>query len=171
MNIPKDKTSVYDTGRAPDVPGRVRLHDSIPAHLFAIIATVLFGLAVRPLVPEVSAENAVAGMLLITGTGWTLHLLLAAVLLPRLFVEYHAHLASIMWRGVLPLAPVILLAAVSFYSVVLVGVCVAASSGWMIFQHIRRARALCLPQWWTVLWYACLTAGALFWLSYFREYL
>lgn len=154
---------------APEVSIAVRLRYILPAHLFAIITTMMFGLAVRPLVPEVSSSAAVAAILLITGTGWALHTLLAAVFLPRIFVEHEAHLASVMWRGVLPLFPVILLAAWSVHSVVLVALCVITSSGWMTFQHQRRARALCLSQWWTVLWYTLLVSGAVFWLFIFWE--
>lgn len=154
---------------APEVPLAVRLRYILPAHLYAIIATVLFGLAVRPLVPSVSSGAAVAGILLITGTGWTLHTLLAAIVLPRIFIEYEAHLASVMWRGVVPLFPVILLAAWPIHSAFLVAVCVTASSAWMIFQHQRRTRALCLSQWWTVLWYTLLVAGAAFWFFIFWE--
>lgn len=154
---------------APEVSLAVRLCYILPAHLCAIIATILFGLAVRPLVPEVSSGAAVAGILLITGTGWALHTLFAAVFLPRSFIEYQSHLASVMWHGVLPLFPVILLAAWHIYSVLLVAVCVTASSVWMIFQHQRRARALCLSQWWTVLWYMFLVSGAAFWFFIFWE--
>lgn len=68
MNVSKDKVTVDDGSCTKHLPFVVRLRQNLPAHLFAIATTAMFGLAIRPLVPGVSADAAVLWILLITGT-------------------------------------------------------------------------------------------------------
>lgn len=152
---------------APVVSTGTRLRYIIPAHLLSIAATTLVAIAIRPLVPEVALVEHIVQMLLITGTGWALYIALAAVIRPHLFIEHWAHITSVMWRGILLLLPVAILAAFSVYSLAFLFFCIIISSIVMRIQHMRRIKALGLSPWWGVVWTLLLYGGAAFWLMVF----
>jgi len=95
-------------------------------------------------------------------SGWFVYLLVAAVVLRRIFLEFASHMVSVMWRGTLPLLPVILVSLFTSSILILLPLAVIsiiASFGYMYSQHERRRSALCLKPRWTLLWAVLIWSG------------
>ena len=130
---------------------RDRLRYIGPGLLFSLAMTVLFAVAVRTLLPGHDWPVVVAAIAL----GWVVYMAVAAAVLRRIYMEFAAHMVSVMWRGTIVLTPVICTSLVTSAPVVLVpltALCIVASFTYMTAQHRRRMQALCLRPVWTILW-------------------
>lgn len=139
---------------------------------------LMFALGVSFLLGYVSANffgmsptDLGAKTLLIVGFGWLTQIIISRFLMTDTnFRDYSQHLALIALVGVLILLPTILLS--FFVSKIILGplliVTIALSSGIMSLMHFKRVGFLSLSQGWTVTWFLCLQASALFFSHEFK---
>lgn len=151
--------------KQPQQPGPMPLHFRVSyftlSTAIAVLATFCFGIAVAQAHGATPAWQGGLAMLLIAGPGWGLQAMLALSVKGMQSLEYLSHLATVMWKGVLPLA---VASAVAF----VVGSLPAAwfiaavtmSSLWMAIAHFRRVHALGHSQAWTLTWLLLLHATA-----------
>lgn len=131
--------------------------------IVSVILTAAFGASTSPYFPELSAETGAGYMLAIAGTGWMLTIAFARINMEN-WLEYSAHLGSVMLRGVLILLPFILWE--TFFgipSLLFPVLSVMLSSFYMFKQHRIRTRYLLLPDRWQWIWFSSLQLTALSW--------
>lgn len=145
---------------APDYNLKYRLVFIVFAALAAIGITALFGKAMAGVYPE-TTKNPVINMLLICGTGWILHGLIAGLVLRgKRRVEYFGQLGVLQLIGVFPLL-LVLFGSSAESRVVLAAVAVATSSALMGWQHYRRMKNNDYATGWSICWAVCLYGSAL----------
>ncbi|MBL7697879.1 MAG: DUF393 domain-containing protein [Chitinophagaceae bacterium] len=152
----------------PDRVVKYRVSYIVLAILIAATLTGLFGTSLRNFFMDVSSSHAAVQMLLIAGTGWVVQITLAFAFLKDKALDYIGHLGSIMLAGLLILVPWMLFYAITgvlnYYIPVL---SVIASSSYMLYLHVHRARYLEMSQAWTLTWFLLLQVSAAFWIYFF----
>jgi hypothetical protein len=143
------------------MPLHFRISYFTMATVVSVVATFGFGMAIARSRPDLDLLQGGLAMLLMAGPGWILQALLALAVNGMRSMEYLSHLATVMWKGILPLAVVSLVAMVSgplpayfFLAAVLM------SSLLMARDHFRRVNLLGLSQSWTLTWFLLLQLSA-----------
>ncbi|MDX5398084.1 MAG: hypothetical protein LPK21_18010, partial [Hymenobacteraceae bacterium] len=151
----------------PDNVKTYRIAYIILTYTAAVLLTALFGISVKNILKTDSGTAAIY-MLLMAGTGWLIHLVVAYIKLSKTgFEEYAGHIGSIMVAGLLVLVPSISFSLLfGFTPVMLPLISVCCSSGFMLWLHAQRARYLQLPSYFTTQWFLLLQACAAFWIIY-----
>lgn len=131
--------------------------------LISVIITAGFGASASAYFPSIPAEAGAGYMLAIAGTGWVATLLFARFSMEN-WLEYSAHLGSVMLRGVLILLPFILWESITHIPLIWLPMfSVLLSSLYMFRQHRIRTRYLLLPNRWQWIWFSSLQLTALSW--------
>jgi len=164
---PGNKLQGMDFAPPFDPKSRIRL--LTVAILFASIVSVGFGLSIGH---YVIVSGIGWKMLVAVGAGWGLQLAVTASLIrnQQQRLDYASHLGVLMVIGVLFLIPSLPLSAFTHFRYPLIpAISVLISSGVMLYQHIKRIKALGLSQRWTVSWFLSLQLAA--WSSVWIYYL
>jgi hypothetical protein len=152
----------------PDRVLKYRISYILMTVLISMVLTAIFGVSLRNLFTDSSAREAAKQMLLITGSGWVLQILLATILLKDTALDYIGHLGSIMVAGLLILVPWMVLYALGIRTPYLPAVSVMMSSAYMLYLHINRVKYLEISQGWTLSWFLLLQLTAFFWIDFFH---
>lgn len=137
--------------------------------LLAVVISALFGAAMAAVFDSTVVEMT-GQMLLIVGGGWVVQMLLAKLFMTQdQMRDYYRHLVLIMVVGVLILIPSILL----FWlpTALLAGIAILSvltSSVTMSLMHFRRVRYMGFSQGWTLSWFLCLQACAIYFAIHFN---
>jgi hypothetical protein len=146
---------------AGPMPLHFRISYFTLATVVSLVATFGFGMAIARSRPDLDLLQGGLAMLLMAGPGWGLQALLAGAVHGMGAMDYLSHLATVMWKGVLPLAVVSLVAVVAgslpgwwFLAAVVV------SSMMMARGHFRRMNSMGRSQSWTLTWFLLLQLSA-----------
>ena len=100
-------------------------------------------------------------MLIVAGPGWILQSMLYLAVKGLDSMDYLSHMATIMWKGTMPLAILALIVlVVGPLSPVFFAAAVLLSSMMMARAHYLRVHALGLSQTWTLTWFLLLQLTA-----------
>ncbi|MFN8393654.1 MAG: hypothetical protein U0176_03170 [Bacteroidia bacterium] len=144
-----------------EMPLHFRISYFCLSTVIATLATLAFGWAIGWSHPEMGIWQGGWAMLAIAGPGWLLQGCLAFAARGIHALDYLSHMATVMWKGTVPLALVALVSLVAgplhpLWFAIAVGI----SATGMARSHFRRVNALQLSQSWTLAWFLILQITA-----------
>lgn len=144
-----------------EMPLHFRLSYFCLSTVIATLATLAFGWALGWSHPQMGIWQGGWAMLAIAGPGWLFQGLLAVAVRGNKALDYLSHLATVMWKGTLPLAFVALVSlAFGQLDPLWFAIAVCISAAGMARSHFRRVQASQLPQSWTLAWFLILQITA-----------
>lgn len=143
------------------MPFHFRISYFTMATVISVVATFAFGAAIaRSKTDWVFWQGGLA-MLIVAGPGWLMQSLLAIAAKGQNSMEYLSHMATVMWKGTLPLAATSLIVLVlGPVSASIFAVTVGFSSLMMARAHFLRVHSHGISQAWTLTWFLCLQITA-----------
>ena len=149
------------SGCEPEVPTKFRLAYYGICLTLATLITLLFGASLSEYFDGISQIEGAGWMLLMAGTGWIVQGIMALLFMKDRTADYLSHLGTTMVVGVAILLPSTLWHLLGGHAHWLIPTfSVALSSGYMLYQHIRRVKFLELNQRWTASWFVSLQLTA-----------
>ncbi len=135
------------------MPMHFRISYFTMATVISVLATFAFGAAIaRSKTDWVFWQGGLA-MLIVAGPGWLLQALFALSARGNSSLDYLSHMATVMWKGTMPLAVTSLIVLVAGpMSATLFAATVLISSMMMARAHFLRVHSLGISQAWTLTW-------------------
>lgn len=146
---------------AGEMPLHFRISYFMLSTVIATLATLAFGWAIGWSHAGMGLWQGGWAMLAIAGPGWLAQGLLAFALRGKASLDYLSHMATVMWKGTLPLAAVALVSLVAGpLAPTWFALAVGLSATGMARAHFRRVQALDLTQSLTLSWFLILQITA-----------